>query len=138
MTRKDLIIESVELFTSVSLEKMRTRTRKGTVVDARRMLTGIWYDTDEVTYQDIADELHNPDGLWCDHVLAMHYKRTDGQLVKHNARYRAVRDCVFDRVNRLYVPPPPAQPKSPRQLWDKKWRGIVLSPCVQSAKQAAA
>lgn len=122
MTKHHLIIKSVQIITGVTLAEMRQKTRRRTIVDARKLTAAIIREMTGMSLWDIAKLLNNEDGHYCSNSVVMHYIACDRDEV--DRVYLANRTDIVNRVNRLYIPQATA-----KEAWQQMW-GEVALPCL--------
>jgi len=88
----DAIVAAVEIGTELTLDVIRTKTRKREVVDARRVMCGLLAEHTKKTRKEIAEFVGQTlkDGTG-DHAMAMHYIRTDKETQTNDSNYRDFR-----------------------------------------------
>lgn len=88
----DAIVAAVEMGARIPLARMRQKTRKREVVDARRVLCSLLNEHTEMNRKEIAEFVGQrlKDGKG-DHAVSLHYIRTDKETQTHDANYRAFR-----------------------------------------------
>ena len=121
MTLESIISQSVKAITGISVEAMQVRTRKGHIVDARRMHSAILREMTGMKIDDIAALMNKEGGNYCDHPNVMHYIKTDRNMVETDPNYRRNREAVVRRVKRLYKPD-----FNTVDAWGNLWGGISL------------
>jgi len=121
MTLESIISQSVKAITGISVEAMQVKTRKGYIVDARRMRASILTEMTCMNPNAIAATMSKPNGNYCDHPNVMHYIKTDKNMVETDPNYRRNREAVVRRVKRLYKPD-----FNTVDAWGNLWGGISL------------
>ena len=121
MTLQSIISQSVKAVTGISVEAMQVKTRKGYIVDARRMHSAILTEMTYMKPDAIAATMCKPNGNYCDHPNVMHYIKTDKNMVDTDPNYRRNREAVVRRVKRLYKPD-----FNTVDAWGNLWGGISL------------
>jgi len=121
MTLESIISQSVKAITGISVEAMQVKTRKGYIVDARRMRASILTEMTCMKPDAIASTMSKPNGNYCDHPNVMHYIKTDKNMVETDPNYRRNREAVVRRVKRLYKPD-----FNTVDAWGNLWGGISL------------
>lgn len=121
MTKQQIIIESIQVVTGITLEQMRARTRKRHICDARRLFCGVMRELSPlVTFGTLAETLNlmlssgKPD-----HAAVFQYARTDKDVQLSDNMYRTHRQQIVDRVNRKSV-----TGMSGVQAWGIAWGGM--------------
>lgn len=121
MNMQELIIESIQVVTDITLDQMRERTRKRHICDARRLYCGIMRELmPQVPFQALAETLNimlstgKPD-----HPAAYQYAKTDAEVQLSDNAYRTHRQQIVDRVNRRSV-----TGMSGVQAWGIAWGGM--------------
>ena len=122
MTIQAIISQSVKAVTGISVEAMQVRTRKGHIVDARRMHSAILHEMTGMKIDDIAALMNKEGGNYCDHPNVMHYIKTDKNMVETDRTYRRNREAVVNRVKRLYKPD-----FNTKDAWDNLWGGVTCN-----------
>ena len=122
MTLQSIISQSVKAVTGISVEAMQVRTRKGHIVDARRMHSAILREMTGMKIDDIAALMNKEGGNYCDHPNVMHYIKTDKNMVETDKNYRRNREAVVNRVKRLYKPD-----FNTVDAWGNLWGGVTCN-----------
>jgi chromosomal replication initiation ATPase DnaA len=124
-TLQSLIAQSVKAVTGISVEAMQVRTRKGHIVDARRMYSAILREMTGMKIDDIAATMNKEGGNYCNHPNVMHYIKTDRNMVETEPLYRRQREEIVRRVNRLYKPD-----FTSTDAWGNLWEGVTCRPLI--------
>lgn len=119
-SKKDLIIESVEIYTGVCYAEMRSATQREKVVSARKMLCSIMKEQTSMSKVAIAElvERRLQTGLG-DGAIVSHYIKKDADHQITNPAYAKKRKMITDRIrNRL------STGTTPQQAWLIMWGGV--------------
>lgn len=125
MTLQSLIAQSVKAVTGISVEAMQVRTRKGHIVNARRMHAATLKDMTKMTDDEIASTMCKPNGNYCDAPNVLHYIKTDKNFMETEPLYRRQREEIVRRVNRLYKPD-----FTTTDAWGNLWEGVTCRPLI--------
>jgi hypothetical protein len=120
MTIQSLILESVQMVTGVTIEQMRSRTRKRHIVDARRMSCGIMREMTNLSLSCIGEEvnLYLSSGRGDNGTVCL-YIKTDGEFSITYNLYGRQRAEIVERVKRLYQPIDTSS-----KAWGNLWEGV--------------
>lgn len=120
MNIQRIILESVQASTGVTIDEMRSRTRKRHIVDARRMSCGIMRDMTNLSLSSIGEEvnLYLSSGRGDNGTVCL-YIKTDAEFMVTYKIYRNQRSEAVRLVNELYQPI-----ETSKGAWDNLWDGV--------------